>query len=58
MKSLYVTSVERYSGKTAVCLVLGKRFQADGKKVGYLKTLKFATLEDIMDGLRMKMQPL
>jgi len=39
MKSLYVTSVERYSGKTAVCLALGKRFQADGKKVGYLKPL-------------------
>jgi BioD-like phosphotransacetylase family protein len=39
MKSLYVTSVERYSGKTAVCLVLGKRFQLDGYKVGYLKPL-------------------
>ncbi|HBX69164.1 MAG TPA: hypothetical protein DEH25_07230 [Chloroflexi bacterium] len=39
MKSLYVTSVERYSGKTAVCLALGKHFQADGYKVGYLKPL-------------------
>jgi BioD-like phosphotransacetylase family protein len=39
MKSLYVTSVERYSGKTAVCLALGKRFQGDGYKVGYLKPL-------------------
>lgn len=39
MKSLYVTSVERYSGKTAVCLALGKRLQADGYKVGYLKPL-------------------
>jgi BioD-like phosphotransacetylase family protein len=39
MKSLYVTSVERYSGKTAVCLVLGKRFQSDGLEVGYLKPL-------------------
>ncbi len=39
MKSLYVTSVERYSGKTAVCLALGKRFQEDGLKVGYLKPL-------------------
>ena len=37
MKSLYVTSIERYSGKTAACLALGKRFQADGFKVGYLK---------------------
>ena len=39
MKSLYVTSVERYSGKTAVCLGLGKRLQADSYKVGYLKPL-------------------
>jgi len=39
MKSLYVTSVERYSGKTAVCLGLGKRFQKDGYTVGYLKPL-------------------
>jgi BioD-like phosphotransacetylase family protein len=39
MKSLYVTSVERYSGKTAVCLALGKKFQEDGHQVGYLKPL-------------------
>jgi BioD-like phosphotransacetylase family protein len=39
MKSLYITSVERYSGKTAVCLALGNQFQADGYKVGYLKPL-------------------
>ncbi len=39
MKSLYITSVERYSGKTAVCLALGKRFQEDGHIVGYLKPL-------------------
>lgn len=37
MKSLYVTSVERYSGKTATCLALGRRLRADGYKVGYLK---------------------
>lgn len=37
MKPLYVTSVERYSGKTATCLALGIRFQADGYQVGYLK---------------------
>ncbi len=36
-KSLYVTSVERYSGKTAVCLALARRFQADGYRVGYMK---------------------
>lgn len=39
MKSLYVTSIERYSGKTAVCLALAKNFQGDGYKVGYLKPL-------------------
>ena len=39
MKPLYVTSVERYSGKTATCLALGRRFQEDGYKVGYLKPL-------------------
>ncbi|MBN1450215.1 MAG: AAA family ATPase, partial [Anaerolineales bacterium] len=39
MKSLYITSVEQHSGKTATCLALGKRFQADGYKVGYLKPL-------------------
>ena len=39
MKSLYVTSVERHSGKTATCLALGKYFQAQGYRVGYLKPL-------------------
>ncbi len=37
MKALYITSVEPYSGKTAVCLSLGHQMQADGYKVGYLK---------------------
>ncbi len=37
MKSLYITSVEKYSGKTAVCLALGKLYQKKGMKVGYLK---------------------
>jgi BioD-like phosphotransacetylase family protein len=39
MKSLYITSVERHSGKTATCLALGKRFQSDGYRVGYVKPL-------------------
>ncbi len=39
MKSLYITSVERFSGKTAACLALGKQFQQDGMKIGYLKPL-------------------
>lgn len=39
MKSLYVTSVEPYSGKTATCLALGRRLQAGGYNVGYFKPL-------------------
>ena len=39
MKSLYVTSVERFSGKTATCLALGLHFKAEGYRVGYLKPL-------------------
>jgi BioD-like phosphotransacetylase family protein len=39
MKSLYITSVERYSGKTATCLALGRHFQENNLKVGYLKPL-------------------
>ena len=39
MNALYVTSVEPYSGKTAVCLALGKQLQAKGKVVGYLKPM-------------------
>ncbi len=37
MKSLYITSVETHSGKTALCLAIGKRYQEQGYKVGYLK---------------------
>lgn len=37
MKSLYITSVEQHAGKTALCLALGKLYQEQGKKVGYLK---------------------
>lgn len=37
MRALYITSVEAYSGKTAVCLALGKQLQADGYQVGYIK---------------------
>jgi len=39
MKSLYITSVERHSGKTAACLAIGKRLLVDGYTVGYLKPL-------------------
>lgn len=41
MKALYITSIENFSGKTAVLLGLGKRLQAEGYKVGYLKPLSY-----------------
>ena len=37
MKSLYVTSVSTYSGKTALSLGLGLRMQAAGLSVNYMK---------------------
>ncbi|NLF78786.1 MAG: phosphotransacetylase family protein [Chloroflexi bacterium] len=37
MKSLYITSVSTFSGKTALGLGLGLRMQAAGYKVGYIK---------------------
>lgn len=36
-KTLYITSVVTFSGKTSLCLGLGLRMQTDGMKVGYLK---------------------
>lgn len=39
MKALYVTSLHRFSGKTAVCLALGRRFQKEGLRVGYFKPI-------------------
>ncbi len=39
MKSLYITSVERFSGKTALCLTLGLKLKKDGYQVNYLKPL-------------------
>ncbi len=37
--ALYITSIETLSGKTALCLGLGKRLQSDGYHVGYFKPL-------------------
>jgi hypothetical protein len=37
MKSIYVTSGETFSGKSALCIGLGLRFRGDGYKVGYMK---------------------
>jgi len=39
MVSLYVGSTSEYSGKTLVCIGLGKRFQSDGISVAYFKPL-------------------
>jgi BioD-like phosphotransacetylase family protein len=41
VKSIYIPSVERFSGKTATCLALGRHLQVDGYKIGYLKPLSF-----------------
>jgi len=37
MASLYITSPETFSGKSALCVGLGKRFVQDGFRVGYMK---------------------
>ncbi|MBI5955362.1 MAG: phosphotransacetylase family protein [Chloroflexi bacterium] len=47
MVALYVTSTETFSGKTAVCIGLGRRLQHEGYKVGYFKPMSFtARLEE------------
>lgn len=48
MKALYITSVEPFSGKTALCLALGRHLKALGASVAYLKpmsTQPWRTLE-------------
>lgn len=47
MKALYVTSIEPFSGKTAVCLALGRAFQRQGYEVGYFKPLSTQPWEPI-----------
>ncbi len=37
MKTLYITSAETFSGKSALCIGLGMRFRKDGLKTGYMK---------------------
>ncbi len=37
MKALYVCSTTTFSGKTALCVGLGKRLKSDGFAVGYMK---------------------
>jgi BioD-like phosphotransacetylase family protein len=45
MKALYINSLENFSGKTAVCLALGKRLQAEGHRVGYLKPVSYQPMQ-------------
>ena len=47
MKALYITSIEPFSGKTAVCLALGRRLMRDGHKVGYFKPLSTQPWEPV-----------
>jgi BioD-like phosphotransacetylase family protein len=47
MKALYIASVEPFSGKTAVCLALGRRFMRDGYEVGYFKPLSTQPWEPV-----------
>jgi BioD-like phosphotransacetylase family protein len=37
MKAIFVTSVEPYTGKSAVCLAIGKKLQNQGFTVGSTK---------------------
>lgn len=39
MVGLYITSIDTFSGKTALCLGLGKHLKAQGYRVGYFKPL-------------------
>jgi len=41
MKALYITSIEKFSGKTAILLALGKRLQAEGYTIGYFKPVSY-----------------
>jgi len=40
--ALYISSTETFSGKSALCIGLLRRFKTDGLKVGYFKPLSFA----------------
>jgi hypothetical protein len=44
---LYITSIEPFSGKTAVCLALGRRFKREGYEVGYFKPLSTQPWEPV-----------
>ncbi len=43
MVTLYVVSNESFAGKTLSCVVLGMRWRAQGRAVGYLKPIGLAS---------------
>lgn len=42
MVTLYITSTTPYAGKSALCVGLGRRFQKDGYRIGYMRPLTTA----------------
>jgi BioD-like phosphotransacetylase family protein len=44
MNAVYVTATEHFSGKTAICLGLGKWLQSTGYRTGYLKPVSFSPI--------------
>jgi BioD-like phosphotransacetylase family protein len=42
MATVYIASTDTASGKTALCLGLGKRLQSDGFSVGYIKPISLS----------------
>ncbi len=42
MTNLYITSIEAFSGKTALCLGIGQRLLRDGFSIGYMKPVSTA----------------
>ncbi|MBN1873073.1 MAG: phosphotransacetylase family protein [Anaerolineae bacterium] len=47
MKALYITSLQKFSGKTALSLALGRRLQREGYQVGYFKPVSAHPWEPI-----------
>ena len=39
MATLYVTSTETFSGKSALCVGIARRLQRDGYTLGYMKPM-------------------
>jgi len=46
MAILYISSVEKFSGKSSFCLGIGKRFQQEGLSVGYIKPVSTSARQE------------